>query len=119
MKEALFLSVWLRRQEAQVFQVRILAQGLSDLAAAALKGESKSTVGEIFKEYTESVFPFTKGQKNAKDDEMKAVMKREVDKGMLTFQAHPVSFLQKKAKTMQLPDDFKQRLAEKAAKGKK
>jgi len=101
-----------------VFQVRILAQGLSDVAA---KGEGKSHVAEIFKEYTESVFPFTKGQQDSKDAEMKAVMKREVEKGMLTFQAHPVSFLQKKAQTMlDLPDDFKQRLAMKAAaKGKK
>jgi hypothetical protein len=115
LKEALFLSVWLRRQEAQVFQVRILAQGLADLAT------KESHVAEIFKEYTESVFPFTKGQQDSKDAEMKAVMKREVDKGMLTFQAHPVSFLRNKAQEMlELPEDFKKKLAAKAAaKGKK
>lgn len=112
------MSVWLRRQEAQVFQVRLLAQGLSDLVAKAGAGE-KSAVGDIFKEYTESVFPFTKGVQAQKDEAMKAVMKKEVEKGMISFQAADMSFLQKKAQTMlELPDDFKKKLAAKAAAAK-
>lgn len=100
-----------------MLEVRILAQGLSDLSA---KEGAKSSVADIFKDYTETIFPFTKGEQAAKDAAMKAVMKKEVEKGMITFKPADMSFLQRKAQTMALPDDYKQKLAARsAAKGKK
>lgn len=105
------MSVWLKRQEAQAYQVRILAQGLSDIALSLEGG--KTNVPEIFKDYLSALFPFQKVDQDAKDAVMKEAMKKEVKKGMLTFKPMAMDVLKKKAKTMELPDDFKQKLASK------
>lgn len=70
-------------------------------------------VTDIFKSITGALFPYLKSEQSDKDAEMKQVIKREAAKGIIRFAPAQHSFLQKKAKEMSLPDDFKRKLAEK------
>ena len=110
------MTVWHRRQEAQVLEHRMLAQGLSDLAAA---GKVQSSVGEVFKKYLEAKFPWAKSVEAAKDEEMKEMMQRQVAKGVITFQPMSMDFLKKKAEVMQMPDEWAERLRERVKRDKR
>jgi hypothetical protein len=116
LKEALFLTVWHRRQEAQVLEHRMLAQGLSDLTAA---GKVQSSVGDIFKKYVEAKFPWMKSAEAAKDSEMKDMMQKQVAKGVLTFKPMSMDFLKKKAEVMQMPDEWAEKLRERVKRDKR
>lgn len=115
-KEAAFLTVWLRRQEAVIHRERLLVQGLADLIS--LGGGKIDNVQSSFKTFINSIFPFQVEQQADKDKEMKQVMEREVQKGAITFTPMDTNFLKKKAKSMEIEDDFKKKLQEKARKGR-
>jgi len=102
------LSVWLKRQEAQAYQARIFAQGLADVAVA---GGGKEQVSGVFKSYIEALFPFMRIEQAAKDAEMKQAMKKEIERGVITFKPVAEDFLRRRVKTMELPEDFKKKLA--------
>jgi hypothetical protein len=111
LREALFLSIWLRRQEAEVLKTRLLAQGLADMAGGS------SNVISIFSSYLDAVLPFAKGQKQDTDKKMVAALKKEVAKGALVFSPASTDVLKKKAKTMRVPDDFAVKMQQRRLKG--
>lgn len=109
LKEALFLTVWLRRQELEVRKGAMLVSAVGDL----IMKESSKHVVEAYKSFVDSAFPFAAKNRGDSDKELVAAMKKEAEKGAITFT--PVSTpnpLQKVAKQMRLPDDFRQKLQE-------
>ena len=106
LREALFLTVWLRRQEAELHKARILAQGLAQMA------EDKEIM-TIYVALSETIFPFLKGHKGQTDQKMLDQMKKEVSKGVVSFSEVSMAPLKSRAKTLALPDDFKAKLREK------
>ena len=107
LKEALFLTVWLKRSEAEALKTRIMAQGLID---ASEKG-SKATA-DLYVDYINAAMPFLSKTKVSKDEELKRVMQREVGKGAIVFNTPTTpNPLVQRAKQMSLPDDFRQKLA--------
>lgn len=107
LREALFLTVWLRRQEAEVFKTRVFAQGFVDMS----EDGAKSTT-EVFKKYVAAALPFMEKSQTDSDRKMKEAMEREVKKGVIVFNAPQANPLVQRAKVMSLPDEFRQRLAE-------
>jgi hypothetical protein len=101
------LTVWLRRQEADVLEKRIVAQGLADLAAA---GNISSNLNEIFKLLLSSKFPWMKTEERKKEAAMAEMVRRQADQGIITFSPMDMDFLKKKAETMRLPDEWAQKL---------
>jgi hypothetical protein len=91
------------------------------LAAAALVaagGESKVAV-DAYKEYYEAAFPFAAKHRGQSDHKMMERMKKEVEAGPIYFKTVQVNNpLREKARQLQLPDDFRQKLAERARKKK-
>lgn len=108
LKEALFLSVWLKRQEARIVEARILAQGLSDLI-----GE-KNNVAEVFQNLIVAILPYSKQEQVKTDEKMKEAMKREVARGVITFKTEGDSPLQKRAKVIREPDEMTKKMIERA-----
>jgi hypothetical protein len=111
LREALFLTVWLRRQEAEVFKARIMAQGFVDLSEDGAKGTA-----EVFKRYLAVALPFLEKSQTDQDKKMKEVMEKEVQKGVIKFNAPTSNPLVQKAKAMRLPDEFRQKMLNKAGK---
>lgn len=102
----MFLTVWLRRQEAEVFKTRILAQGVVDLSEKGAENTAK-----VFMKYAEAAMPYTQKQQAATDAKMKEAMAKEVGKGVIYFNAPAPNVLHQRAKEMTLPDEFRQKLA--------
>lgn len=117
LREALFLTVWLRRQDAEVNRMRVMTAGFTDV----LVGKDNGLSREAFRIFYESMYPYAEKAKVIGDEEMKAFMKREVDKGILRLTPLETNPLKDAAKRMQVPDEFKQKLQQKAlaARGKK
>lgn len=103
----MFLTVWLRRQEAEALKTRILAQGIIDIAEHGSKAAES-----IYKSYVKSVMPYLEKAGIDKDEELKKVMEREMKKGIIAFNVEAPNPLLQRAKTMSLPDDFRQKLAQ-------
>jgi hypothetical protein len=107
LKEALFLTVWLKRSEAEALRTKILAQGIVDIAERG----SKAT-DDLYRLYLAAAMPFLSKTDSNKDEELKKVMKREVEKGVIAFNAPATpNPLVQRAKQMSLPDDFREKLA--------
>lgn len=113
LKEALFLTIWLRRKEEQIFTARLLAQGVVDLCKE--KEDAKPT-SEVFKQLVSSAFPFMKKEQEAQDQKLKEVMERETKRGVIVFNAPQANPLRERAKAMALPDEFRKKLAERRGK---
>jgi hypothetical protein len=79
-----------------------------------IKGEH--SVKEAFENFTNSVYPYAVGKKSATDEAMVAAMKKETDKGPITFTPMELTPLRDAAKRMSLPDDFRKRLEERTKK---
>ena len=99
LREALFLTVWSKRQQAEVWKTK-----------AILSASAGGDAQKMFNEYVDTVFPFAKGQRAEVDSKMKKMMEKEVAKGMLTFQVSGTDFFKKKVKEMRVPDEFKKKL---------
>lgn len=86
----------------------MLAQGLLDIA-----GEKASKdLGDLYSSYLSSAMPFLSKAKVDKDAELKKVMEREMKKGVIAFNVSTPNPLVQRAKAMSLPDDFRQKLAD-------
>jgi hypothetical protein len=107
LREALFLTVWLRRQEQELQRVRLLAQGLQEI------GERKeSGVSGVYQDFLSALLPYTKKVQESKDKKMTEAMKHEVTKGVIVIK--PPAFanpLVTRAKEMRMPDELRQKLA--------
>ena len=71
LKESLFLTVWLRRQEIDVARWRVIAQGFAN----------REAVGDAFKDLIAAVFPFQKDMRRASDKKLVEQMQKEIAKG--------------------------------------
>jgi hypothetical protein len=109
LKEALFLHVWLRRQEIEVNKVKVLAQGLADLTAS--QGGNEHVI-KAFKDFTAAVFPFAAQAQTATDKAMVDQMRKEVAKGPIFFKPMENNILRDTARRLAMPDDFKKKLQE-------
>lgn len=105
------MTVWLRRQEAEVFKTRIFAQGFVDIDEDGAKGTA-----EVFKRYVASALPFLEKAQTDSDKKMKEAMKKEVEKGVIVFNAPTSNPLVQRAKTMRLPDEFRQKMLNRTGK---
>ena len=100
------MTVWLRRQEAEVLRARLMAQGIVDLAEDGAENTAK-----VFQRYAATAMPYTEKQQAETDQKMKEAMEREVKKGVIYFRAPTAAPLTQRAKEMSLPDEFRQKLA--------
>lgn len=89
-----------------MYKTRILAQGIVDLSEQGAEATSK-----VFRQYVSSALPFVHRDQEATDAKMKEVMEREVKKGIITFSPPTANPLVQRAKEMQLPDEFRTKLA--------
>lgn len=113
LREALFLHVWLKREEQRVKGALVLAEGMAEMVASS---GGKTKVPDKFKEFVLSVFPFLEKEEVNSDMKMKEVMKREVAKGPIQFTSVANNTLKAAAKRLSMPDEFKERLRAKASK---
>jgi hypothetical protein len=107
-QEAVFLFVWLRRQEADIFKTKILAEGLSDIVAA---NQGKTDMHNHFKAYVEAVFPFSATTR--KVDQEKTNRQLEIISKMGPIGMTPINTkgtLAKAMKTVQISQEDKIRL---------
>lgn len=110
-REALFLTVWLKRQEIEVRRLQVLASGFGDL----LVGTSTKTTAEAYRLFIDAIFPFAAKTRTDSDQKMVQMMRQEAQKGPITFS--PINTpnpLQRVAKQMTLPDEFRKKLQMKA-----
>lgn len=84
LREAVFLNVWLKRQDIEMQRTRILAQGF-------LNPEG---VAGAYEDYKKAIFPFIKTEKVTQDKELMEKMAKEVSKGPILFKTvDPTSHL--------------------------
>lgn len=102
LRQAVFLTVWLRRQEIEAHKAK--------LHMYAGMGDHKATVG-AYREYVESLFPFAARTNDDMDDKLKKFMAKEVAKGAISFSTASLAPIKKVAATASLTDEFKQKLA--------
>lgn len=111
LRESLFLTVWLKRQEIEVMKQQVIASGFGDL----LMGQSTKTTAEAYKKFIDAIFPFAAKTRSNTDEKMVQAMRQEAAKGPITFS--PINTpnpLQKAARQMRLPDEFRQKLQTRA-----
>lgn len=110
LREALFLTVWLKRQEQELQRTRLMAQGLMDITMAL---QRESSISPIFKEFMAALLPHTKKAQLEKDEEVSTRMRREVEKGVITFKAPQESTrtLVDRAHQLRQPDEFRRKLS--------
>jgi hypothetical protein len=116
LREAVFLAVWLKRQEAKVYEQRLVAQAFSDLIT--LEKGSAENIQKAFTLYLNSVLPYREGQQEVDDKQLREAMQKQVAKGAVTFKPVATDMLKQKVRTMRLPDEFQRALREKAKKGR-
>jgi len=105
LREALFLTIWMRRQEVELSKVRILAQGL-----AQIMEEGGADLMKVYRSVSEAIFPFLTNMTKKTDQEMINRMKKEVDKGVISFNEVSMSPLKRRASELGVSDEFKRRL---------
>jgi Sec7-like guanine-nucleotide exchange factor len=110
LQESLFLHVWLKREEAKLSMAQMLSIGLRQLTNA---NGVESAIPAIFRQYVEALFPFYTEIRTNQDQKMVDVMKKEVEKGMISFNPIQTNLFKNRAKEMSLPDDFKRKLRKK------
>lgn len=80
--ESLMLIVWRMRQDIRMNETRVIIQSI--LAAAPEAGEQAGkSMQEAWKDYTEEIFPFQRGQRRGADDAAITYLKREAARGPL------------------------------------
>jgi hypothetical protein len=106
LREALFLTVWLKRQEAEVLRTRVLAQGIVDLSE-----KGAEATADVFKKYAASALPFLAKSQGDTDKKMKEAMEKEVKKGVIVFNAPQSNPLQQRAKAIRMDAETREKLA--------
>lgn len=83
-----------------------------------IQKESSKHVVEAYKAFVDVAFPFAVKTRGDGDKELIEKMKKEADKGPITFKPidAPTPF-QRAAKQMRLPDGFRQKLIERSSRG--
>ena len=111
LREALFLTVWLRRQEIEIQKTKAILMALGDIVAG--KGNEGAVKG--FNAYYAAALPFIKKEQAATDAKMLEAMRKEVARGPVFFKpVEEKNLFKDKAKSMSLPDSFRKNLADKS-----
>jgi hypothetical protein len=105
LKDSLFLTVWLKRQEIELAKWRVVAQGAANGAE----------VGGTFKDLIASIFPFMKDATRTSDKKLIEQMQKEVARGPITFTQINTNPFKDKVKKMAMPDETMQKLRKAAA----
>jgi uncharacterized protein YoaH (UPF0181 family) len=100
LKEALFLSVWLRRQEFELAKWKLMAQGFAN----------GNAVAGPFRELIVALFPFQKGLQQQQDKELVERMQKEIAKGALMITPIIADPFRERAKKLALPDETMKKL---------
>jgi hypothetical protein len=106
LREALFLTVELKRQEAEVLKTRVFAQGIVDLSE---KGAEATAA--VFQKYVAAALPFMKQQQSQTDQKMKEAMAKEVKKGIIVFNPPQANPLMQRAKAIKIDSETRDKLA--------
>lgn len=89
----------------------MFAAGIADIVI----GQSSKNTAESYKNFVDSVFPFAARQRVDSNEELIKVMKKEAEKGPISFTpVETPNLLQQRAKQMRLPDEFRQKLQQRA-----
>lgn len=80
-REALFLSVWLRRQEIEAAKVQLFAQSVVD----TIVGKDAVGTTKAFKNVMQLMFPHLQDVTSQRDVDLKKVMESEAAKGKIIF----------------------------------
>lgn len=105
LREALFLHVWLKRQEQRVAEMRVIAQGMAN----------REHISKVFQEYINTIYPFAKDLTAASDKKMMETVEKEVAKGAITFTPVDTHILRDAAKKYTMADEDIQKLRSSAA----
>lgn len=106
LKESLFLTVWLKRQELELAKWRVVAQGMADA----------SKVGGTYLELVSAIFPFYGNLKKVEDQKLLERMQKEIAKGVISFTPILTNPFKDKVKRMSMPDETLQKLRSAATK---
>jgi hypothetical protein len=109
LKESLFLSVWLKRQEIELAKWRVVAQGAANASA----------VGATYGDLITAIFPFSKGTKKEEEKKMIERMKKEVARGPIMFKPIIQDPFREKVKRMTMPNETLVKLKNAATKAKR
>lgn len=104
LREALFMTVYLSRERAEYHRMRVVAQGLID------SGEDTNETAKAFNDFVEAFMPYTVKQKSEAQKQLVDAMKKEATKGRILFKPQFTNILHERAKTMSLPDEFREKL---------
>ncbi len=116
LQDALFLTVWLRRQEAELYRVRIMASGLMEIIAA--NGAKAQNTVESFKGFMEAFLPFSKKLSAERELKMREFMKKETEKGIIHFSvAGEVNPFKQRAVQMRTRDPLQTKVHKSLVKG--
>lgn len=114
--EALFLHVWLKREEQKIKHAQVMAQGLADIASSQ---GAKTSIPERFREYMVAVLPYMEKEMTSKDDQMKEALKKMSEIGSIPFEPLTNSPLGVAAKRLSRPDSFEKSMTQKAKQTRK
>lgn len=109
LREALLMTVWLRRQDIEVTRTKALITGM----AVSMAGDNKEAV-KAYAEYIEAAFPFAKKNKGADDRKRMEILRQQVSQGPISFS--PIGSTGRKnplgdaASRMSKPDGYRKTL---------
>ena len=75
LREAVFLYVWLKRQDAEVQKTRLIVQ----------TAINQDEVPKVYKEYLQAVYPFAKEMSQEQERKLKERIEKEVARGPILF----------------------------------
>jgi hypothetical protein len=108
LREALFITVWLRRQEMEVNRTRAMVLAMMEIT---VKADNTKASGEAFKAFVESAFPFSIKHRGDVDKKMVEAMHKERVKGPILFTPQAMSNpLARIGKTVRVDEEFKKKL---------
>lgn len=99
------MHVWLRRAEAKMKEVKLLAQGFADMSA------NGSNVSGIYQEFVNAFLPFAAEEQLKVNKAMIEIMEKEVARGPLRVSPMSMTPLKNTARKLSMPDEYRQKLA--------
>lgn len=104
-REALFLSVWLRRQEIEAAKVQLFAQGIVD----TIVGKDAVGTTKAFKSVMQLMFPQLKEATSQRDVDLKKIMETEAEKGKIMFSPITSRSLRPTVQKVNVPENLLQK----------
>ena len=95
-------------------EVRILAQGLSEVIAG-VEGKNAET-SKAFERYLQSLFPFLAKSTNERDKKIAEVMKKESQRGPISFTPISTKTFRNSVRKIRKGDDFAETMRSKGRK---